>query len=229
MIVGGGILLAACMLVFPAIAHSLSAARITSCQNNLRALGVALAAYSDRYGGFFPLVPEEGPLATAGMYAPVLNDLNLVQSPTLLVCPSSPLAGQTFTLPTCVEVTHVSAAELAAIQSRMGGSYGYTFGFNEHGRYVGHRNQGRPNFALMADSPGEQRGERSPNHGGIGQNVLFEDMHVVFLKHCRLSDCGDHIYINRDGYVGAGVGPDDAVIGGSSDRPLMFQRVSTQQ
>lgn len=229
MIVGGGILLAACMLVFPAIAQSLSAARITSCQNNLRALGVALASYSDYYGGFFPLVPEEGPLATAGMYAPVLNDLKLVESPTLLVCPSSPLAGQAFTVPTCIEVMQVSAAELAAMQSRMGGSYGYTFGFNEHGLYVGHHNRGRPNFALMADSPGEQRGERSPNHGGIGQNVLFEDMHVVFLKHCRLSDCGDHIYINRDGYVGAGVGPDDSVIGGSADRPVMFQRVSAQQ
>jgi hypothetical protein len=228
MIVGGGILLAACMLVFPAVAHSLSTARITNCQNNLRAIGVALAEYSDYYGGFFPLVPEEGPLAAAGMYGPVLTELQLVESPAVLVCPSSPLAndGQPFTVPTSVQVMQVPTADLPRVQGRMGGSYGYTFGYNENGKYLGHRNRGRVSFALMADSPGEQRGERSPNHGGVGQNVLFEDMHVVFLKHCRLSGCDDHIYINRDGYVGAGVGPDDAVIGGSSDRPITFQRVS---
>jgi hypothetical protein len=230
-IVGGGILLAACMLVFPAVAHSLSTARINSCQNNLRAIGVALAQYSEYNGGFFPLVPKEGPLAAAGMYAPVLFDLNLVPAPAVLVCPSSQLADEreTFTVPTIVQVIQVPESELSRLQSRMGGSYGYTFGYNDNGYYHGHRNLGRANFALMADAPGEQSGDRSPNHSGVGQNVLFEDMHVAFLKHCRLSGCDDHIYINRDGYVGAGIGSNDAVIGRSSDRPITFQRVSAQQ
>jgi hypothetical protein len=228
MVVGGGIFLAACMLIFPAIAHSLSSARIANCQNNLRAIGVALGQYSNYCGGFFPLVPEQGPLAVAGMYAPVLTELRLVESPTVLVCPSSPLADEraTFTVPVLAKVIETPATELPLVQSRMGGSYGYTFGYNENGHYLGHRNRGRVTFALMADSPGEKSGDPSPNHGGGGQNVLFEDMHVVFLKHCRISDCDDHIYINRDGYVGAGIGSDDAVIGRSSDRPVTFQRVS---
>ena len=227
MVVGGGIFMAACMLIFPAIAHSLSSARIANCQNNLRNIGVALGQYSDYYGGFFPLVPEQGPLAVAGMYGPVLTELRLVETPTILVCPSSPLAEERerFTVPVLAKVIATPAADLPLVQSRMGGSYGYTFGYNENGHYLGHRNRGRGNFALMADSPGEKSGDPSPNHGGGGQNVLFEDMHVSFLKHCRISGCDDHIYMNRDNYVGAGIGSDDAVIGRSSDRPVMLQRL----
>jgi hypothetical protein len=145
----------------------------------------------------------------------------------VFLCPSSPLAGEreTFTVPPLAIVIETPPAELPRVQSRMGGSYGYTFGYNENGHYRGHRNRGRGRFALVADSPGEQSGDPSPNHGRTGQNVLFEDMHVGFLKHCRISDCDDHIYINRDGYVGAGVGSEDAVIGRSSDRPVIFQQL----
>jgi hypothetical protein len=226
-IVGGGVFLAACMLIFPAIAHSLSNARLTRCQSNLRAVGVALGQYSDYYGGYFPLVPEHGPLAVAGAYAPLLVDLRLVEEPALLVCPASPLAEDrtNFVVPTLKQVVEAAPADLSRVQSRMGGSYGYTFGYNDHGRYLGHRNRGRNTFALMADSPDDETGGRSPNHDGVGQNVLFEDLHVAFLKHCRVSGCDDHIYVNGHGYVGAGVGPDDAVIGRSSARPVTFQLI----
>ena len=225
MIVGGGVFLAACMLIFPAIAHSLSTARITNCQNNLRAIGLALGQYSDFYAGQFPFVPERGPLAVAGVYAPILFDLRLIDEPATLVCPTSPLAEQLpeFAVPKVVQVIDAPVTELPRLQSRMGGSYGYTLGYYVDGRYRGHRNRGRAQFALMADAPGEPTGERSPNHGGAGQNVLFEDFHVTWLKQCRLSGCGDHIYINGLGYVGAGIGPDDAVIGHSSARPLTYQ------
>ena len=227
MIVGGGIFMAACLLLFPAIANSLSHARITNCQNNLRSVGLAMSQYSDFYGGYFPLVPEEGPLAVAGSYAPILADLKLLEGPNVIICPAAPVTdgGQPFSVPTIVHVMSAPAADLPRLQAQMGGSYGYTFGYTENGRYVGHRNQGRPNFALVADAPGEQAGGRSANHGGAGQNVLFEDMHVVFLKHCELSGCGDHIYVNGHGYVGAGIGANDAVIGRSSARPVQFQLV----
>ncbi|HVX12591.1 MAG TPA: hypothetical protein VHC22_15525 [Pirellulales bacterium] len=224
MIVGGGVFLAACMLIFPAIAHSLSSARITSCQNNLRAIGLAMGAYSDFHGGQFPFVPERGPLAVAGVYGPVLVDLRLIEGPTL-VCPTSPLAdqGSEFVVPHLVQVVEASAADLARLQSRMGGSYGYTLGYYVDGRYRGHHNQGRAQFALMADAPGEPTGLHSVNHGGAGQNVLFEDLHVAWLKQCRLTGCGDHIYVNGLGYVGAGIDANDAVIGHSSARPVTFQ------
>src|SRR5487761_1323289 len=230
-VVGGGVFLAACMLLFPAIAHSLASARITNCQNNLRCIGVALGQYSDYYGGFFPLVPREGPLAAAGIYGPMLSDLKLIDEPAALVCPASPVAEERerFSLPTVAQVAEATAADLPRMQGRMGGSYGYTFGYIDGGRYRGHRNRGRGTFALMAVSPGEPIDGRSPNHGGIGQNVLFEDLHVAFLKHCRLSGFDDHIYVNGLGYVGAGIGPDDAVIGRSSARPITFQLAPSRE
>ena len=62
----------------------------------------------------------------------------------------------------------------------MGGSYGYCIGYVDQGVYQPTRNLGRPGFAIMADAPCEDRpGRQSDNHGGRGQNVLFEDGHVA--------------------------------------------------
>lgn len=229
MIVGGGVFLAACMLLFPAIAHSLSSARISNCQNNLRMIGLALGQYSDFHAGQFPFVPEQGPLAVAGIYGPLLFDARLIDQPAQLVCPTSPLAERMddFNVPKLAQLVGAAAADLPVLQSRAGGSYGYTLGYCENGRYRGHRNRGRVQFALMADTPGEPTGGRSGNHGGSGQNVLFEDLHVAWLKQCRVLDGGDHIYVNGLGYVGAGIGPHDAVIGDSSARPLTVRLIST--
>jgi len=43
-------------LLLPALARSKSAAKRTSCQNNLRQLGAALTMYSDEHGRFPPMV-----------------------------------------------------------------------------------------------------------------------------------------------------------------------------
>lgn len=223
LLVGGGIFIAACMLLFPAIANSRFQARMLGCQDNLRAIGVALTQYSDFHGGYFPLVPERGPLAAAGVYAPILSQLRYLDDPAVLVCPASALAEsrEEFRVPTLDELREAGPGQLVVIRRNMGGSYGYTFGYLVDGRYLGHRNRGRSGFALMADSPDDPRGGASQNHGSCGQNVLFEDGHVEFLKRCWLPEGDDHIYVNHDGYVGAGLGPDDSVIGRSSARPLV--------
>ena len=66
------VLVAAILLIFPAIANSRFSARRAACQENLRELGTALTQYSQANGGYFPAVPSQGKLATAGIYAPVL-------------------------------------------------------------------------------------------------------------------------------------------------------------
>lgn len=225
LLVGGGIFIAACMLLFPAIANSRFQARVLGCQDNLRAIGVALTQYSDYHGGYFPLVPQQGPLAAAGVYAPVLSQLRLLDDPAVFVCPASTLAESPgeFRVPTLEELRQAGPAQLVVVQRNMGGSYGYTFGYVIDGRYLGHRNQGRSNFALAADSPDDPTGGASLHHDSCGQNVLFEDAHVAFLKRSWLPEGDDHIYVNRVGYVGAGLGPNDSVIGRSSARPLVLR------
>jgi hypothetical protein len=225
MLVAGGIAIAACMLVFPAIAASRFDARRGACQNNLRSLGLALDHYSDAHGGYFPVVPSQGPLAVAGIYAPTLWSLGFLEAPSWLICPASPVANPgAFKVPTIVELQAAGPQELAELQPRMGGSYGYSFGYYQNGVYRGHKHRGCEHFALMADAPqNEQPGCRSTNHEGRGQNVLFDDFHVSFLTNCCLADHGDHIFHNAHGYIGAGVHADDSVIAHSGSRVVWFK------
>jgi hypothetical protein len=230
LLVAGGIAIAACMLVFPAIAASRFDARRNACQNNLRSVGMALSLYSDVHGGHFPLVPLEGPLSVAGMYAPTLLGLGYLDSPSWLICPGSSAAergellGQAeFIVPTLEQLQAAGPQELVRLQQWMGGDYGYLLGYYENGVYRGHKNRGRATFPLMADAPQkEQPGCRSANHECRGQNVLFGDFHVAFLTNCCLDADGDHIYHNAHGYIGAGANADDAVIARSGTRVIWF-------
>lgn len=219
-----GIAVAASMLVFPAIAQSRFNARLQSCGNNLRSLGMALFQYSEFHHGAFPHVPESGNMSAAGIYGPLLYEAGFVRDRSMLICPSSSLAREVgFHFPTLNEIRQAGPNELPFFHRWMGGSYGYTLGYVLNGRYYGQRNLGRSTFALMADAPDERTG--SANHGCCGQNVLFDDGHVAFLKSCRLAERDDHIFENRHGYVGPGIGPDDSVIARSSAQPVRLQTV----
>ena len=104
----------------------------------------------------------------------------------------------------------------------MGGSYGYCLGHFRNGAYEGTRNRQRSGFAIVADAPSpDQPGHQSRNHGGRGQNVLFEDGHVVFLTCSKPNDSADDIFVNDAGLVAAGLHENDAVIGPSDASPLV--------
>ncbi|MEX0713356.1 MAG: DUF1559 domain-containing protein [Pirellulales bacterium] len=229
-LVAAGIGLAAAMLLFPGISNSRFNARLAGCQNNLRQLGFALLNYSELHGGFFPAVPERGPLAVAGVYAATLKDAGLLETDSLVICPSSELARPSeaaspgdFRVPSVDDLLNASEEQWVSLVSTAGGSFGYGLGYiDEDGRYHGHGKHSRGNFPLMADAPHEETGGPSANHGSCGQNILFVDGHVEFLRSCRLSLRDDHIYQNAMGYVGAGIGPDDAVIARSPERPRVF-------
>jgi hypothetical protein len=225
-LVAAGILVVASMLISPALLNGRSSAQLRICQQNLATLGRALNDYSQYHDGSFPVVPAEGNLAAAGIYAPILWESGLIEAHDV-VCPSSTLASELadepaeFRIPTLAEVQTASHAQRARLHRRMGGSYGYSLGYIHHGQYHGLRNRARASFALMADAPGQHAPAGSPNHGSAGQNVLFEDGHVKFLKHC-IADGEDHIFQNNLGYVGAGIGPHDSVIASSASAPVIL-------
>ena len=219
-----GIMVAACGLLFPAIQDSREQARLMSCQNNLREIGTSLASYSDNNNGYFPEVPQRGNLAAAGIYAPRLMKDGYLTNVHQVVCPGSALADEKkFSIPTIDELQSASdPGRLAAMQNHMGGSYGYSLGHMKDGAYQHTKNLHRPNFAIMADSPNQACPTRqSCNHGGNGQNVLFEDGHVKFLPTTRPLGLADDVFTNDDGLVAAGVHPDDSVIGSSRAAPLI--------
>ncbi len=218
MVVAAGIVLAAGMIFFPAVSHSRYAARLAACQNNLRQIGTSLVQYSGLNDGFFPAVPSHGNLSAAGVYGPTLTEKQILKDHSTLVCPASDLATRAdkFRVPTMAELQKAQGAELTRLQQAMGGSYGYHLGYVSNGENRPTKNLGRSNFALMADAPQVQRtGQQSPNHGGIGENVLFEDGHVVYQTTPTTRGGADNIYLNDRGQVAPGLHKDDSVIAGS--------------
>ena len=105
----------------------------------------------------------------------------------------------------------------------MGGSYGYNLGYVRNGKYQATKNLYRDNFAIMSDSPNPNAPNlQSSNHGGRGQNVLFENGSVQFLTSTKALGSNDDIFTNDDGHVAAGLNPNDSVIGSSSAAPITF-------
>jgi len=221
-----GVIVAASLLLFPAIHGSRVQARLLACQDNLRELGNSLTRYSEYHGGMFPEVPSEGKLAAASVYAPILAANNLLPEDRLVVCPASPVAQTgSFRVPTLEEIEAAGSPEtLAELQQTMGGSYGYSLGYQDKAGYHPTRNLRRANFAIAADAPGSLAPSRlSENHGRLGQNVLFEDGHVRFATSPRVGESrGDDFFVNDEGLVAAGVHANDAVIGAGATPPIRY-------
>lgn len=221
LVVAAGIFFAAAMLFFPAVNQSQFTARVTSCQNNLRQMGIALDSYSTMYNGLFPPASHRGGwVAEPSLVAHGL----LGKSHLVLVCPASELAGRAtqFRMITADELPQAkSALEASALHEQLAGSYGYTLGYMSPDGYHPTKNMRRARFALMADAPHTEAPFRSLNHGGCGQNVLFEDGHVQYLTTCRAHGCKDDIFTNDEGKIAPGLHANDSVIGPSSFKLLV--------
>jgi hypothetical protein len=215
-VVTAGIVLAAVLIFFPAIASSRYAARVAHCQDNLRQLGLALVNYSDKLGGgFFPSVASEGNRAFAGVYAPTLIDSGFLNDASRLYCPSSPLENRltAYRVPTLEQIDRATPQEIIVIHRNAGATYGYTLGVMADGAHVAPQNQSRPTFGLMADA--------SNHHSGQGRNILFEDGHLKFIKsNVDNSAWLDDPFQNRNGVVEVGVDENDAVIAPSGTPPF---------
>ncbi|MHC4400427.1 MAG: hypothetical protein ACYTG0_12190 [Planctomycetota bacterium] len=219
--VAAGMVLVVALLIFPAIQRSRYDARLLGCQDNLRTLGAALHQYSQSHVDLFPPVYDEGRLAGAGIYAPVLLSHGLVDRSERFVCPGSPLAENgRFRVPFLAELASAPRKELIRQRRTMGGSFAYSLGYREpDGRYTT-RDLRRPNFAMLADVPRScQLGYQSLNHGGCRQNVAFEDGSVRFCLSPRSCEAIGNIFVNDRGDVAAGQNPFDSVVGPSTAVP----------
>lgn len=224
--VTGVILLVAGLLVLPAVNGSRFQARLTACQGNLQHIGQALAEHSYRNHEVFPPVPDKGNLAADGIWAPVLKGEGLLVEPQNVLCPESPLARQgDFQIPSLSDLRKAAGQKLASLQQRMGGSYGYCLGYFDHGVLQPTRNLNREHFAILADAPSDRPDHQSANHDFLGQNVLFEDLHVEFCSTTRLADGGDDIYVNDNDEVAPGLNRDDSVLAPSGTPPVVLVRL----
>jgi hypothetical protein len=210
----------AAVLVLPAIATLRGDQARMTCADYLRSLGVAINVYSTTENGQLPYVAPDGPLGNAGSYSVALRQRELIPNVRHLLCPAAN-AGVVM-VPTFAELQKAASDpdRLATLKRYMGGSYGYLMGYQHGGVYHGRR-KAREDVPILADRP--PRGEEfmaspnSPNHGYMGQNVLFADGGVRWLPSPFWRT--ENFFLNNDGTVGAGLTASDMVIGLSEQVP----------
>ncbi len=225
--VAAGILIAATLLLIPAVGHSQFNARVLACQDNLREIGAALYKYAEfDPDGRIPSIPQSGELSLAGAYAPKLLQAGLILDPRRFICAGSSSAGNPPVIPVWDELVKASRLGKDSVAKRypnLGGSFAYNLGYYEDNIYrtVSLNDAPRTNFVLMADEPCHRSDwTRSRNHDGNGQNVLYHDGRVTYISGCRSPGCTDsNFYLNDDGEVAAGRHENDSVVGGRLARP----------
>lgn len=223
----GGVFLAISMLFLPALRQSRDASRRTGCANNLRQVGAMLVSYSETKGRFFPTPTRH---ENAGIYTVYLLEEGYAgpdELARLLLCRSSPAAEEvankrlSIQVPSMCELEAATAKERCLLKRCMSPSYAYILGFVDGDRHCAVRNEHSCRKALLADSPCDKLDNRtSANHGGLGQNVLYQDGHVGYQKESAVPiDQQDEIYQNDDGEEAAGLDRDDIVLGRSEATP----------
>ena len=218
-----GVILVGAAILFPALAATRHNSRIAACQNNLQQLGAAFINFSEINEGYFPSIQSTGNMAVAGSYAPQLKEVGLITDDSTFAC-----AGQASTrsapvnIPTVEMILNAKSAEqLRHYHQTMAGDYGYSLGHHEDGVYRSASRMGRAHYALVADSPSCQNAQRvSNNHGGKGQNILFEDGHVEFVSGGTIGE--DALFENNLGLVAPGADRFDSVVAPGWVAPMVL-------
>jgi hypothetical protein len=185
------------------------------CQNRLGDIGMGLKDYSHYHKGQFPSGSSLGNPQLAGiLYVPILLRDGFVTNESSFICPASPSG--TKAQPR-MEYTSAKPPLQSGLDDLMqwgNKSYGFSLGYVCNGVHCGTKDLDRTYFALGSDVPSNDpaNGRQSLNHGGTGQNVLFEDGMVRFVTSSWIIPQADDIYTNKYKLVAPGIDIDDSVI-----------------
>lgn len=225
------ILIAASLLILvggvgvPGLVKLRSEHQKSACQDNLRVFSKGFSDYCSNHGEELPAIGDRSPYERAGFFVSKLRDEGVLPTDAHLRCPANRAkAPVAYTLKELEEKAQAAPEEFEQIVKELSGCYAYSLGYKDA------EGQNRPLrrgtvandhlIPIMADKPsvnGDERGN-SPNHNRRGQNILYLDGHVEFHTTPFIRG-NDHIYLNNDGKVAAGLDPWDTVLGRSEDKP----------
>jgi hypothetical protein len=226
-LVAASIALCLLLLIPPGLAQVRFRATIVSCQDNLRAFYSSLRNYAEQHHGEFPNVAVAAPRPrnVAGIFVPLLKEHQLLPDNLNVNCPAN--GHRSPSQFTVSELQTMAIEEFMRQAPNLGGCYAYSLGYDDgtgvRGLQIVRDSPVNAYLPIMADRPpfDVALGDlgNSPNHGGMGQNVLYIDGHCAFRTTRTVGYRGDDIFVNFDQAVHAGKSPWDSVLGSSSCRP----------
>ncbi len=215
--VAASIFLAGLMTLLPAVRRNQLQADQTACAFNLGQLGQGLANYV-AYHGSYPYPERSCPIPYSGIFKVLLHDSGHLGDPAKLDCPSNgPIRKSP--LPDYKALCAMRDRDPQEFRHVMNSDYAYNLGYRRDSGEPGPataRSAGR--VPLLSDRPDHDAAGRifagnSPNHGGIGQNVLFSDGHVGWYRSRALGALGDtDMFLNQKQRPEPGLTPEDAVL-----------------
>jgi hypothetical protein len=219
------VLVAACMLV---VLVGLTAPLVSrlwyrhdryACANNLRKFWAGLSAYADGHDGDYPRVQEDGPLAVAGVFVPMLSEAGLLEDVSV-GCPGRGVRRPAAVRLSDLERLHAERPdEYNVVVHELAGNYAYSLGYHDDASGLrGLRRDSGDGLPILADR-GSDRATNSENHGGSGQNVLYVGGNVRWTTQPTIG--ADHIYLNHNLRREAGLCRTDTVLGASDARPFL--------
>jgi hypothetical protein len=215
--VAAGVLLAGLLTLLPAVHRSRVGMAQAGCTYNLQQLGRALWLYGGHHS-HYPFGPEQNPAAHTGTFVALLNDEHLLPDLKLLDCPSNGPCRVRPTLPKFQELCALERTDPDRYREMLCWDYAYNISYKHpSGRVEPLEARHSALVPLLADKPDHEEHRRilpgnSPNHGGLGQNVLFTDLHVGWFGGRRLSPEDDDMFLNAEHRMAPGLNRSDAVL-----------------
>jgi len=197
--VAGAIAAAVAVLIVPAIYQSHVHSQIVQCQKNLSDIGTALASYSDRHGGYYPVANRASPTAPGADWVAQLVAERYLE-PRSFVCPTAGAgAAPQFSLDGQPNV-QIPLPK---------GMFGLTLPYRDANGAVPLKSQNYE--GVLVTEPPAGVGKLSPNHADLGQPALMKDGSTPFLRSTKVLGSDDDISTNDSGQVELGLRRGDSV------------------
>jgi hypothetical protein len=217
--VAASIFIAGTLTLMPAVQRSRERMNQAGCVFNLKQIGDSLGQYATIHPSY-PAPPGDRADADSGLFAAMLRGAGLLPDVAVLDCPyngRNDLA-EARKLTSFEQAEKLRETDPARYSKMVGWDYGYNPGYRHASGRVGPISA-RPAslIGVVADQPPDDVlmgdvDQNSPNHYGAGQNVLYSDGGVRWLRSRLVGPDDRDIYLNNARKLEPGVHEHDSVI-----------------